>query len=373
MDNPAPEMYTAEEMEAVEKHIQENFGSFRNIFHEIYSPDIHVDICVVPPTDESGHYTLVTMGMGAHRMNVPEELAQYHLERAELAICLPADWDIQSQDEKNYWPLRLLKMLARMPVSEDTWLGWGHTIDYGQSFAENTELSSVLLLDPAASEDAAVLTLPNGENVNFYQLIPLYKEEQDYKLKNGTNELLKQFYDLSPVVDITRECVIGDVDMTAMDSFSNHSEKIPSKQLAIDDKLAGGNHIAAYLRWCIEHGLMSEEFSSRYGDIIQQTLTGGAKAPLREFLMSEYKGYLYREIFNEEGQRFAAFYYDFSNEDHCYPCSVDDFALEYFGEERYNCAEFKDEAYLFIPYDENYYNGIKKHIDRHYAAFKAET
>ena len=34
------------------------------------------------------YYTLVTMGMGAHRMNVPKELAEYKLERAELALSL---------------------------------------------------------------------------------------------------------------------------------------------------------------------------------------------------------------------------------------------------------------------------------------------
>ena len=50
-----------------------------------------MDICVVPPSEERDYYTLVTMGMGAHRMNVPEELAEYKLERAELAIALPAE------------------------------------------------------------------------------------------------------------------------------------------------------------------------------------------------------------------------------------------------------------------------------------------
>ena len=57
-----PEVYTEEEMEAVEGHIEEYFGEFENVFHEIVSPDIHVDICVVPPTEERDYYTLVTMG-----------------------------------------------------------------------------------------------------------------------------------------------------------------------------------------------------------------------------------------------------------------------------------------------------------------------
>ena len=48
-DTGVPEVYTEEEMEAVEAHIQQYFGKFENVFHELSSPDIHVDICVVPP------------------------------------------------------------------------------------------------------------------------------------------------------------------------------------------------------------------------------------------------------------------------------------------------------------------------------------
>ena len=84
-------------MNAVEEHIQQYFGKFENVFHELDSPDIHVDICVVPPSEERDYYTLVTMGMGAHRMNVPEELAEYKLERAELVIALPGNWKLKHE------------------------------------------------------------------------------------------------------------------------------------------------------------------------------------------------------------------------------------------------------------------------------------
>ena len=59
------------------------------------------------------------MGIGAHRMNVPEELAEYKLERAELAIALPADWKLDQEsmkDERWYWPIRLLKGAMRKDV-----------------------------------------------------------------------------------------------------------------------------------------------------------------------------------------------------------------------------------------------------------------
>ena len=114
---PMPtEVYTEEELDVVESHIEKHFGAYVNVFHEIVSPDIHLDICIVDPTEERNYYMLVTLGMGAHRMNVPEELAEYKLERAELMIALPPDWKIHENDEEHYWPIRLLKSLARLPI-----------------------------------------------------------------------------------------------------------------------------------------------------------------------------------------------------------------------------------------------------------------
>ena len=177
----SPEVYTEEEMKAVEGHIQQYFGAFENVFHELVSPDIHVDICVVPPSQERDYCILVTMGMGAHRMNVPEELAEYKLERAELAIALPADWKLDQEsmkDEQWYWPIRLLKTLAHLPIASDTWLGFGHTMDNEEDFAKGTKLCAALLTGPQGTEEGSqVCLLPGGGEVNFYQVIPLYRDE----------------------------------------------------------------------------------------------------------------------------------------------------------------------------------------------------
>ena len=203
-DSGEPELYTEEEMAAVEQHIQKYFGEFENVFHELVSPDIHVDICVVPPTEEQNYYTLVTMGMGAHRMNVPNELAEYKLERAELAIALPSDWKLDEdsmKDEQWYWPIRLLKVLARLPIASDTWLGWGHTMDNQKPFAEDTELCAAILVGlPNTEEGSYFCQLPSGEEVNFYQIIPLYREELEYKLEHDANALLEKQAEVDFVV-----------------------------------------------------------------------------------------------------------------------------------------------------------------------------
>jgi len=142
------EIYSQTEMTCVMDHIEKHFGPVSGIFHEVVSPDIHVDICVIPPQEEKDYYTLVTMGMGAHRMNVPAALKEKRLDRAELVIALPKDWEIQSKDEEWYWPIRLLKDLARLPVQMDTWLGWGHVVDNPQPYADNVQFVSSPLVPP---------------------------------------------------------------------------------------------------------------------------------------------------------------------------------------------------------------------------------
>ena len=375
-----PEVYTEEEMEAVEGHIQQYFGKVENVFHELVSPDIHVDICMVPPTEERDYCTLVTMGMGAHRMNVPEELVEYKLERAELAIALPADWKLDQEsmkDEKWYWPIRLLKSLARLPINCDSWLGHGHTVENREPFADNTKLCTATLIGPQDTEDGSeVCTLPGGEEVNFYQVIPLYEDELDYKLEHDTDALLNKMRGISFVVNPTRQDAITRGTLSnddfdgEMDDASYHIESIEEKELPIDP-INAYNHMAIYLRWCMEHDLMGEEFLAEYGEVVEKVKADSASVDLREFIRDELDGCLFSVLFNHQGRAFAGYYYGEGDSPY-YPADVDDNALCFFGPERYHSDEFQDEAYLFIPFDEDYYQAMAEVIEERFENWQGQ-
>ena len=375
-----PEVYTEEEMEIVEGHIQQHFGAFEHVFHELASPDIHVDICVVPPSEERDYYTLVTMGMGAHRMHVPEELAEYKLERAELAIALPKDWKLKQEDMKDdrwYWPIRLLKSLARLPIASDTWLGWGHTMDNQEPFAPDTELCAAILTGPQGTEDGSEFcTLPGGEEVNFYQVIPLYRDELEYKLAHDADALLDKMNGISFVVEpdrqdaITRGTLSNDDFDGEMDDASYHIESIEEKGLPIDP-INAYNHMAIYLRWCMEHDLMGEEFLKEYGEVVKQVKADPASVDLRAFIQNELDGCLFSVLFNQQGRAFAGYYYGEGDSPY-YPADVDDNALRFFGPERYHSNEFQDEAYLFIPFDEDYYQAMAKVIEKRFENWQGQ-
>lgn len=184
-------LYSEKEVEKVEAYIKQQYGEFEEVFHEIVSLDIHCDIAMVPPTDERPYYTLVTMGAGAYRMDIPKELKKWKLERAEYVIFLPKDWNIKSDKEEDYWPVRMLKDIARFPIYTGSWITLGHTVTMNEDsspVASNTELNSCVLLNSFGKDkqivDALKLRL-FGDEVNFWQVFPLYQEEVEFTFEHS--------------------------------------------------------------------------------------------------------------------------------------------------------------------------------------------
>ena len=213
-ETAAAYLYTPEEESAVIRAIESRFGKISQVLREVVSRDIRVDLCVIAPGPGRAFRTVVTRGMGARNMHVPEDTHAF--TRVELVFMLPEDWELQSRDECWYWPLRWLKLLARLPAEEGSWLGWGHTVPAGEPFAENTDFTSVLLLDAFVpgqnreindGDDPCVFALPGGEPLRFYQLFPLYEEELQFKLGHGAQALLDRMTAqraLSPVLNTAR-------------------------------------------------------------------------------------------------------------------------------------------------------------------------
>ena len=205
-----PSYYEEDERTALEDYITTNFGKFENVLHELVSPDIHCDVYVIEPTKEQNYYTLVTGGMGAYDMNIPEGFEG--TPNAELVIYLPPTWNIKSEDEKDYWPIRWLKILSRLPIEQNTFLAWGHTVPTGEPL-EGTNFTCMLLIsadDKAEDKDAEVI-LPTGKKVQFYTLVPIYEQEMLYKLENDSGAMLELFTENNipypPVIDIHRKNV----------------------------------------------------------------------------------------------------------------------------------------------------------------------
>ena len=154
-----------------------------------------------------------------------------------------------------------------------------------------------------------------------------------------------------------------------MDDAEGHLEKFKEKDLPLDT-ITAYNHLAIYLRWCMVNDLMRDDFLEQFGDLVSRIKSGSADDDLRVFIKDNLNGQLTRFLFNKQGRAFADYYYGSyygANETPFYPGDIDNHALDYFGPERYHSDEFKEEAYLFVPYDEDYYQAMSQRIDRRFA------
>ena len=166
--------------------------------------------------------------------------------------------------------------------------------------------------------------------------------------------------DVSGVSDDTNE---------VMDDAEDHLEKFEEKDLPVDT-ITAYNHLAIYLRWCMENDLMSDDFLEQFGDVVSNVKNGSTDEDLRLFIRDNLNGRLTRSLFNKTGRAFADYYYGAyygPNESPFYPSDIDNYALDYFGPERYHSDEFKEEAYLFVPFDDDYYRTMAQRIDRRFA------
>ena len=161
-----------------------------------------------------------------------------------------------------------------------------------------------------------------------------------------------------------------DDDSIGMDDVSYHIESIEEKELPIDP-INAYNHMAIYLRWCMEHDLMGEKFLEEHGDVVNQVKADPGSTDLRTFIREELFGCLFSALFNQKGRAFAHYYYG-ENDAPYYPADIDDYALKYFGPSRYHSNEFQQEAYLFIPFDEDYYQAMAEVIEERFINWQGQ-
>ncbi|RAR46803.1 suppressor of fused domain protein [Flavobacterium lacus] len=202
-------------VEIIDNHLDQFFDEDSDIkvFDEIESELIHRDVYFIKATEERQYHILLSCGMSALPMTVPKDIASS--EFIEIMILLPKEWNLEYEsfsEEKNYWPIRIMKEIMMLPHENETWFGFGHTYGHeeDEELAEGIGFNSIMLASSMElSDEFTQIELDNGKVVEIYTLIPLYKEELEFKKKNGASALLEKFdkFGIEEIVKIGRKNV----------------------------------------------------------------------------------------------------------------------------------------------------------------------
>jgi hypothetical protein len=183
---PVPTGWAGQEL--IEQHVERHVGPIANVFHELYSEYIHLDLLMVAPADDRPVHTVVTSGMSSKPMEDGTLM--------ELLIVLPPTWPMDEaswRDERHYWPVRALKELARLPHAYGFSLGDGHTVPNGDPpapYGPGTRLCGALIAPPVVTPHEPVEGAPDTLLRAVYFL---YQEEMDLKLERGFDALVDAF------------------------------------------------------------------------------------------------------------------------------------------------------------------------------------
>ena len=366
----------------VKVHIDQYFGVYTQLLTDDSDPDHPLEIAVILPRPEHDYYTLVTVGLSRHRMDFSEERREEKLERAELLINLPRDWKLTKADcreEQWSWPIRMMLATAYFAMEDpEVGLESRTTLMEGEDgipFAENTDLRGEILLYPGVfGEESFFCRLPGGEEVNFYQVIPLYWEELQYKLEHGSDALLDLCPDESlEVINPHRLNVVTDrekisYDPAEMDNAADQIKKIQELHLPVDE-LDACNLMAFFLGWAMKRGQMSNPFISGYREIVE-AVQSGKEPDLRVFILDNLDGKLSTQFFDRRGSGFAQWYaQDNRFNPYVYLRDCRNIVLAKLQDRVWNSATEEEAAYLLLPYTEKNRQSVEHLLDERFQQY----
>ena len=376
------------ELQTVEDHIIEHFGSISRTIPVKESENLNLRIYVIEPTKEKDFYTIVTCGMGAYKMELPDDFKDTDLDRIELLMYLSPAWNMDlalskptglitggtvtpifgsMYDEWNY-PVKILKNLAQAPVNNDSYFVMGNIMDDEEPLSPSTNDTGGILISPAyISEEGCVCTLPDGEKVRFLQVMPI------------------QTYEIDRAADLDQSLIFHRMIfhnfIVYPDRYLYDYEDIFDEGLAYliplykynlvqqTGELAAFNHMAVLLRWLIENDLVNDSFKAKYSDEINKVKTAPDSIDLRLFIADKLIGALRYEILKEDAVDFIQSYCFNDIEGGVkgeYYDALEDYAVEYFEENNIDTDEMCDLEFLFMKYTENYYQDLAKILDEYY-------
>jgi hypothetical protein len=155
---------------------------------------------------------LTTIGLSDYLMPVDDKFKGH--EHNEIYFCLPSYWDCNDFLNPNFnWVQNWLEQIVAFVYKEQTWLAHGQTLSSGNppiQLSKTMKQTYFLFSHPIVLKNELQAIQLDSKNIHFLAVIPLYKDEFEYKVARGMNKFLKKFNgrNASEILDDYRESTI---------------------------------------------------------------------------------------------------------------------------------------------------------------------
>jgi hypothetical protein len=178
-------------MTELHKILVERFGE--KMVSEIPVKEGEIPLLLVKTTSKSPVTVLMTNGLSDYKMPVPDKWKAFEFN--ELYFCLPGYWQIQDRDNPLMnWVFPWIQRLTKFVLETETWFGHGHTMPCGaekKSLSLTMKQNHFFLSNPILLEKELEAVNISDRKVHFLAIIPIFKNEMDYKQRKGTIKFLQ--------------------------------------------------------------------------------------------------------------------------------------------------------------------------------------
>lgn len=189
--------YDTTERILIEEYVREHMGSIGSKIKETAVFEVRIDLLVIDPSPERPFRSLVTCGVGAIPLELPQYLSVLKINRVELVMHMSPEWQ---QNGRLDWPVKLLHWVGHLPLDEPEVISDLAVFELDDSLKGDNPYQGLMLhycgechmLDP-------FVKLPRKDKVIFLEVIPLLAEELAFIRSNSGEEFIRQFHRYLPL------------------------------------------------------------------------------------------------------------------------------------------------------------------------------
>ncbi|MBQ6655125.1 MAG: suppressor of fused domain protein [Erysipelotrichaceae bacterium] len=151
--------------------------------------DPHIDVLVYKPNEKYHFWKLATMGASDYKMKANFSLGN----RNEYLMFVDADEDLDDKDVLHWYYTQLME-IALYPVTHDSYLTVGHSIEWKPE--EGEEMIGAFIDFPMIIEDTGILRCKLGlmKTAVCLQTVLLNRQEMDQLLASDPQQFSEYLY-----------------------------------------------------------------------------------------------------------------------------------------------------------------------------------